>query len=298
MSHAGKRDGFPPGARAGCQAQKGSLDLGIATPVTLRTSPCSCIYMDAHSFSQPWFAGIPRYTVQLSLALAAHVPVRFFSEGQELLPPRHLSWSQDQDLEHWGRRIWRGRRLPLSTPPADCIGLYCSVRPSHRIFPYEVSILHDFCPSVVPWAFPDAARNACVKFLTVAGNNSSQIEVVGDAGLLVNVANAGELAAQLVRVLDDSGRSRELRERAVVQARRFRWEETADKALEVLTRQHAPEPTVHVRLSALMRPAAPDRLLLALASIRAGCLSSMKGEECRKQPAKECPEASPRGWPA
>ena len=81
----------------------------------------------------------------------------------------------------------------------------------------------------------------------IAGNNSSQIEVVGDAGLLFNVADAGELAAQLVRVLDDAGRSRELRERAVVQARRFRWEETADKALEVLTRSHAPEPTVHLR---------------------------------------------------
>ena len=68
---------------------------------------------------------------RLSLALAAHVPVRFFHEGQELLPPRHLSWSQDQDLEHWGRRIWLGRCRPLGTPPADCIGLYCSWRPSH-----------------------------------------------------------------------------------------------------------------------------------------------------------------------
>ena len=129
--------------------------MGITMPVTSRTSPCSCIYIDAQPFSWPWFAGIPRYTARLSLALAAHVPVRFFDEGQELLPPRHLSWSQDQDLEHWGRRIWRGRRRPLGTPPADCIGLYCSARPSQRIFPYEVSILHDFCPMVVPWAFPD-----------------------------------------------------------------------------------------------------------------------------------------------
>ena len=39
----------------------------------------------------------------------------------------------------------------------------------------------------------------------VAGNNSSQIEVVGDAGLLFNVADAGELAGHLVRVLDDAG---------------------------------------------------------------------------------------------
>ena len=166
MSHAGKRNGFPPGARAGYPAREGSLDLGIAMPVTSRTSPFSCIYIDARCFSEPLFAGIPRYTARLSLALAAHVPVRFFDKGEELLPSRHLSWTQDQDLEHWGRRIWRGRRRPLGTPPADCIGLYCSVRPSQRIFPYEVSILHDFCPMVVPWAFPDASRDGFVKFLT------------------------------------------------------------------------------------------------------------------------------------
>ena len=65
-----------------------------------------------------------------------------------------------------GAGLWRGRRRPLGTPPADCIGLYCSVRPSQRIFPYEVSILHDFCPMVVPWAFTDAARDGFVKFLT------------------------------------------------------------------------------------------------------------------------------------
>ena len=142
--------------------------MGLATPVTSRTSPCSCIYIEASGFSEPWFAGIPRYTVRLSLALAAHVPVRFFDlrEGQELLLPRHLNWSQDQDLEHWGRQLWRGRRRPLGTPPADCIGLYCSGRPSQRIFPYEVSILHDFCPMVVPWAFTDDHRDGAVKFLT------------------------------------------------------------------------------------------------------------------------------------
>jgi glycosyltransferase involved in cell wall biosynthesis len=81
----------------------------------------------------------------------------------------------------------------------------------------------------------------------LAGNNSSQIEVVGDAGLLFNVADAGELAAQLALVLDDTAPSRPLRERAVVQARRFRWEETADKTLDALTRSRALEPRVHSR---------------------------------------------------
>jgi glycosyltransferase involved in cell wall biosynthesis len=70
----------------------------------------------------------------------------------------------------------------------------------------------------------------------VVGNNSSQIEVVGDAGLLFNVADAGELAGHLVRLLKEPERAREMGERAVVQARRFSWEATADKTLEVLAR--------------------------------------------------------------
>ena len=140
--------------------------MGTKMPVRSRTSPCSCIYIDAWPFSEPWFAGIPRYTVRLSLALAAHVPVRFFDGDQEVLLPQHLKWSQDQDLEYWGRQLWRGRRRPLGTPPADCIGLYCAWRPSQRIFPYEASILHDFCAMVVPWAFTSDARDGLVKFLT------------------------------------------------------------------------------------------------------------------------------------
>jgi glycosyltransferase involved in cell wall biosynthesis len=69
----------------------------------------------------------------------------------------------------------------------------------------------------------------------VVGNNSSQIEVAGDAGLLFNAADAGELAGHLARLLQEPDRARELGERAVARSRRFSWEATADKALEALT---------------------------------------------------------------
>jgi glycosyltransferase involved in cell wall biosynthesis len=100
------------------------------------------------------------------MALAAHVPVRFFEGHHEVLAQEHLEWSPDQDLEHWGRRIWRGQRRLIESPPADCIGLYCRARPRQRIFPYEASVLHDFCPMVVPWAFTSDARELAVKILT------------------------------------------------------------------------------------------------------------------------------------
>jgi glycosyltransferase involved in cell wall biosynthesis len=68
----------------------------------------------------------------------------------------------------------------------------------------------------------------------VAGNNSSQPEVVGEAGLLANASDASDIAAKLARVLDDEVLARSLRWRAVEQAGRFRWSETARRASAVL----------------------------------------------------------------
>ena len=124
-----------------------------------------------------------------------------------------------------------------------------------RVADTVLRVLYQQCAAFV---FPSSYEGFSLPILeamhcgapVVAGKNSSQIEVVGDAGLLFNVANPGELAAQLVRVLDDAGRSRELRERAVVQAQSFRWEQTADKALDALTRPHVPEPAAHLRSGA------------------------------------------------
>ena len=68
----------------------------------------------------------------------------------------------------------------------------------------------------------------------VAGNNSSQPEVVGDAGLLANVADPTDLAAKLAQLLQDPALAATLRTRALVRARQFRWEQTAERALAVL----------------------------------------------------------------
>jgi glycosyltransferase involved in cell wall biosynthesis len=68
----------------------------------------------------------------------------------------------------------------------------------------------------------------------IAGNNSSQIEVVGDAGLLANASDPGDIAAQLARVLEEPGLADSLRSRAAAQAGRFSWERTAARAAEAL----------------------------------------------------------------
>lgn len=77
----------------------------------------------------------------------------------------------------------------------------------------------------------------------IGGNNSSQIEVVGGAGLLANVADAGDIATHLARVLEDQPFAERLRTLAVEQARRFSWEETAGRTLDALTRAARPRRT-------------------------------------------------------
>lgn len=70
----------------------------------------------------------------------------------------------------------------------------------------------------------------------VAGRNSSQPEVVGDAGLLADVDNPADLAAKITRLIDEPSLAETLRQRARERARQFTWEATADRAMTALER--------------------------------------------------------------
>ena len=116
------------------------------------------VFVDAGPFSYSRLTGLSRYTARLTLALAARVPIRFFCEGVELIVPRDLSWSRDQDLANWSRQVWRAARRPMEAPPAGSMGLYCTLRPMHRTFSFEVSVLHDFSPYTVPATHLESTR--------------------------------------------------------------------------------------------------------------------------------------------
>jgi len=123
------------------------------------------VYIEADPFAWRWFAGIPRYTARLALAMASlGVTVRFFDRGMEVEPLPGTSWSPDQDIELWARRVCHGERKPLGAPPPGSLAIYCCVRGPGRTFPYEVSVLHDLCPLVVGWTFPEAARYSFEKY--------------------------------------------------------------------------------------------------------------------------------------
>jgi glycosyltransferase involved in cell wall biosynthesis len=118
----------------------------------------TCVFVDAGPFSYSRLTGLSRYTARLTLALRLKVPIRFFCEGQELLAPANLNWSQDQDLARWSRKVWRSPRRPLEPAPAASIGLYCTLRPLDRHFPFEASVLHDFSPYTVPHTHLEKTR--------------------------------------------------------------------------------------------------------------------------------------------
>ncbi len=72
--------------------------------------------------------------------------------------------------------------------------------------------------------------------VVLGGNNSSQPEVVGDAGLLANASDSADIAEKLATLLTDQALIERLRERGRVQSSKFRWEASAMKARDALQR--------------------------------------------------------------
>ena len=69
----------------------------------------------------------------------------------------------------------------------------------------------------------------------LAGNNSSQVEVVGDAGMLCDASERKDIADKLETMLANPAQLAELRAKAPAHAATFSWDRTADRAMEVLT---------------------------------------------------------------
>ena len=72
--------------------------------------------------------------------------------------------------------------------------------------------------------------------LVVAGNNSVQAELVGNAGVLADPSDPSAISARIHRLLDDWTLTRTLRSRAAARARQFTFESAAVAALRALER--------------------------------------------------------------
>ncbi|RUL82334.1 glycosyltransferase [Tautonia sociabilis] len=96
----------------------------------------------------------------------------------------------------------------------------------------------------------------------VAANNSSQPEVVGDAGLLAHAAEPSDLAAKIARLLDDPALRRRLAARGRDRSSQFHWADVADRALRALGatgRPRLPRPAAPPPRLAMFSPLPPRR---------------------------------------
>ena len=67
--------------------------------------------------------------------------------------------------------------------------------------------------------------------MTIAGNNSSQIEIVGDAGFLIDARSTEDIRSKLEAILLHPDRAADFRRRAPIQGGQFTWKRTAERAV-------------------------------------------------------------------
>jgi glycosyltransferase involved in cell wall biosynthesis len=68
----------------------------------------------------------------------------------------------------------------------------------------------------------------------IAGNNSGMVEIVGEAGILINPYKPEEIAEAIKKVIQDKNFKEKLVEKGLKQAKKFRWEKCAEKTMKVL----------------------------------------------------------------
>ena len=67
----------------------------------------------------------------------------------------------------------------------------------------------------------------------ITSNTSSLPEIVGDAGLLIDPHNTGELSAAIMRILEDKQLQENLRQKGYERVKLFTWQESARKMLTI-----------------------------------------------------------------
>ena len=75
----------------------------------------------------------------------------------------------------------------------------------------------------------------------IAYDTSSLKEVIGDAGKLVETGDETELENQVLHVLENEKIKRELSSKSLIQAKKFRWEETAQKTINLYYKIVSPQ---------------------------------------------------------
>lgn len=132
---------------------------------------------------------------------------------------------------------------------------------AHYLTDETLRVLYQRCAAFASPAFYEGFGLPLLEALhcgapVLAGLNSSQPEVVGEAGLFADADSPAEISSQLARLLSEPELAADLRRRGPEQARRFCWQTTTDRAvaaIEQVVRARPPVPRRALRRSAPQR---------------------------------------------
>lgn len=136
--------------------------------------------------------------------------------------------------------VLAGHAPPEARPWLDRIGrppLEGHVRPIGYVPPEDRRAVYAGARILVQPSFEEGFGIPVLEAMTlgvpvVAADRGALPEVLGDAGLLTNPLDAGHMAAQIARLLDEDNLAAACAVRGIARARSFSWSDTAGRAYE------------------------------------------------------------------
>ncbi len=159
-----------------------------------------------------------------------------------LIKAYNIFRDNNKDLDNYkliiaGGRGWKYRHIfkelekSVYKNDIDFIGY---VDDSDKIALYNLADVFVFPTFYEGFGFPPLEAMACGT-PTITSFSSSLPEVVGEAALMIDPHNPGEIAEAIEHILVDDWLKRDLTSKGLARAKRFNWETTAKKYLNVFT---------------------------------------------------------------